>query len=90
MKSYLWYDEIFGSASDEILRLAPHGEIKSTIRRRGGFHLRKQISPPKAISPTRRVDLIERTACSAVLSGELSGIRTPDTLLKRQVLCLLS
>ncbi len=22
--------------------------------------------------------------------GELSGIRTPDTLLKRQVLCLLS
>ncbi len=32
----------------------------------------------------------QKNAFRRFFVGELSGIRTPDTLLKRQVLCLLS
>ena len=51
------------------------------------------IIPTGISSVTQGTDIIEKTSfvrTKEVFHGELSGIRTPDTLLKRQVLCLLS
>ena len=58
----------------------------------GGIHLRRASPIPLGVERAQHAKSKKKSACfaSALLFGDPSEARTPDTLLKRQVLCQLS